>query len=248
MKKYLLTLMSVATVMMFAACSTDNSNDDGYDENPKAGTDGFWCWKVTTQVTENLTQVEYMWNTELDVLAYVNAMKQTGLNITYEKSNAGDKFACDEAEKAADKQNLDDFEGLFDYKKHYENFEPGIYMRDNELLAKGTDGCTFHIPDVTDLASTGAMMGTPIYPTAFTGWDGRNTIYSFTVDYYNDNDGNLFTYTYEDTVFTVIKTEYSPTSTNILYSTETGAAVELTNFFDVTGYEKIADEVEAMGN
>lgn len=241
MKKYLLTLMSVATVMMFAACSTDNSNDDGYDENPKAGTDGFWCWKVTTQVTENLTQVEYMWNTELDVITYVNALKQTGLNITYEKSGADDKLSCDEANKAADKQNLDDIEGLFDYKKHYENFEPGIYMRDNELLAKGTDGCTFHIPDVTDLASTGAMMGTPIYPVAFTGWDGKNTTYSFTVDYYNDNDGNLFTYTYEDTVFTVIKTEYSPTSTNILYSTETGAAVELTNFFDITGYEKIAD-------
>ena len=107
MKKYLLALMS-ASVMMFAACSTD-SGDDETNDNPKAGTDGYWCWKVTTQVTENLTQVEYMWNTELDVLAYVNAMKQTGLNITYEKSNAGDKFACDEAEKAADKQNLDDF-------------------------------------------------------------------------------------------------------------------------------------------
>lgn len=240
MKKYLLALMS-AGVMMFAACSNDNSNDEGYDDNPKAGTDGFWCWKITTQVTENLTQVEYVWNTELDVLAYVNALKQTGLNITCEKSNADDKLSCDEADKAADKQNLDEVEGLFDYKKHYENFEPGIYMRDNELLAKGTDGSTFHISDVTALASIGALMGTPIYPGAFTGWDGKNTTYSFSAEYYNDNDGNWQTYTFEDTVFYAIKTEYSPTTTNILYSTESGAAVGLINFMDVAGYEKVAD-------
>ena len=81
MKKYLLSMICAASVVMFVACDEDNS---GNEDNPVAGTNGNYCWKVTTTVLGTLPQVSYMWDTEAEVKLYVGRLQQAGLDVSYE--------------------------------------------------------------------------------------------------------------------------------------------------------------------
>ena len=215
MKKYLyLALMCLLSAGMFMSCDPVNPTNPTDEDNPAAGTDGYWCWKLTTVIpmegTDDYVEVEYTWDTEEHITQYVATMnemgKESGTTVKYEKSTAKDKNEC---------QKLDDEQGggnggeITDWTLHYQQAEPGIYMNGNDLLAKGTDGSIFHIDDVTSMQIPGAAGGKECIPNNWHAYDGKMSTYFFWMDYYNDNDGNWQTYTYQDTVFYKNQTEWS---------------------------------------
>ncbi len=235
MKKYLLSMICAASVVMFAACDDDNS---GSDDNPVAGTDGNYCWKVTTNIMEGITDVSYMWDNELSVKAYVAQMQASGLDIEYEKSSAKDYNECSKLQDGT----ADDMQSEIDKwlkGDKYESAEPGIYVNsEGELVAKGTDGSVFMIDDTSQFLSTLAMYCEPFYPAGFQAWDGKSSIYSFSMDYYNDNDGNAFTSHYEDTIGTVVVAEYPASG---LYSIDAVKLEFTMPFMSFDDYNKIAE-------
>lgn len=235
MKKYLLSMICAASVMMIAACDDDNS---GSDDNPVAGTDGNYCWKVTTNIMGGFSQVTYMWDNELSVKAYVAQMQASGLDIEYEKSSAKDYNECSKLQDGT----ADDMQSEIDKwlkGDKYESAEPGIYVNsERELVAKGTDGSVFMIDDTSQFLSTLAMYCEPFYPAGFQAWDGKSSIYSFSMDYYNDNDGNAFTSHYEDTIGTVVVAEYPASG---LYSIDAVKLEFTMPFMSFDDYNKIAE-------
>ena len=202
MKKYFyLALACLASVVMFVACEPTTGPDaPSGEDNPKAGENGEYCWKVTTTLGGGLISTsEYWWETEEEIKTTIKALNDAaGENIySYEKSSAKDKNECEELDKAAKEE--DPTHGNYDWKANYEKADPGIYMNENELLAKGTDGSVFHIADVTEYQQP--LEDAPeAIPAHWVGWDGKNSTYSFELHYYNDNDGNWMTHTYQDTV------------------------------------------------
>ena len=257
MKKYFYLLL--ACTFMFASC--DPVTPDVPDEdNPTAGTNGEYCWKLTTTVpmpgTDDYVEVEYEWNTEEEIIRIVTtlneAYKETGTKVTYEKSSAKDKNECIELDNNAG-GNGDE---ITDWKKHYQEAEPGIYMNGNELLAKGTDGSIFHIDDVTSLQTPGAGGGKPCIPNNWHAYDGKSSTYFFWMDYYNDNDGNWMTYTYEDTVFYSVEDKWAPSLLEAAIDADGGRInfmffkdfkkVEDAGTFEET-YVKIAKRVQVRG-
>lgn len=235
MKKYLLSMICAASVVMFVACDDDNS---GSDDNPVAGTDGNYCWKVTTNIMGGFSQVTYMWDNELSVKAYVAQMQASGLDIEYEKSSAKDYNECSKLQDGT----ADDMQSEIDKwlkGDKYESAEPGIYVNsEGELVAKGTDGSVFMIDDTSQFLSTLAMYCEPFYPAGFQAWDGKSSIYSFSMDYYNDNDGNAFTSHYEDTIGTVVVAEYPASG---LYSIDAVKLEFTMPFMSFDDYNKIAE-------
>ena len=235
MKKYLLSMICAASVVMFVACDDDNS---GSDDNPVAGTDGNYCWKVTTNIMGGFSQVTYMWDNELSVKAYVAQMQASGLDIEYEKSSAKDYNECSKLQDGT----ADDMQSEIDKwlkGDKYESAEPGIYVNsERELVAKGTDGSVFMIDDTSQFLSTLAMYCEPFYPAGFQAWDGKSSIYSFSMDYYNDNDGNAFTSHYEDTIGTVVVAEYPASG---LYSIDAVKLEFTMPFMSFDDYNKIAE-------
>jgi len=235
MKKYLLSMICAASVVMFVACDDDNS---GSDDNPVAGTDGNYCWKVTTNIMGGITDVSYMWDNESSVKAYVAQMQASGLDIEYEKSSAKDYNECSKLQDGT----ADDLQSEIDKwlkGDKYESAEPGIYVNsEGELVAKGTDGSVFMIDDTSQFLSTLAMYCEPFYPAGFQAWDGKSSIYSFSMDYYNDNDGNAFTSHYEDTIGTVVVAEYPASG---LYSIDAVKLEFTMPFMSFDDYNKIAE-------
>lgn len=235
MKKYLLSMICAASVVMFAACDDDNS---GSDDNPVIGTDGNYCWKVTTNIMEGITEVSYMWDNELNIKRYVEQMQASGLDIEYEKSSAKDYNECSKLQDGT----ADDMQSEIDKwlkGDKYESAEPGIYVNsEGELVAKGTDGSVFMIDDTSQFLSTLAMYCEPFYPAGFQAWDGKSSIYSFSMDYYNDNDGNAFTSHYEDTIGTVVVAEYPASG---LYSIDAVKLEFTMPFMSFDDYNKIAE-------
>lgn len=235
MKKYLLSMICAASVVMFVACDDDNS---GSDDNPVAGTDGNYCWKITTNIMEGISNVSYMWDNELSVKAYVAQMQASGLDIEYEKSSAKDYNECSKLQDGT----ADDMQSGIDKwlkSDKYESAEPGIYVNsERELVAKGTDGSVFMIDDTSQFLSTLAMYCEPFYPAGFQAWDGKSSIYSFSMDYYNDNDGNAFTSHYEDTIGTVVVAEYPASG---LYSIDAVKLEFTMPFMSFDDYNKIAE-------
>ena len=239
MKNYLFSMICAAGVMMFAACDDDNSSNGANGNNPVAGTDGYWCWKVTTTVLGNLPQVTYMWDKEDDVKLYVSRLKSTGLDVSYEKSSAKDYNECSELENNSGDENQGNIDDFFNTTKKYEQSEPGIYVNsEGELVAKGIDGSVFMIDDTSQFLSTLAMYCEPFYPAGFQAWDGKSSIYSFSMDYYNDNDGNAFTSHYEDTIGTVVVAEYPASG---LYSIDAVKLEFTMPFMSFDDYNKIAE-------
>ena len=236
MKKYLLSMICAASVVMFVACDDDNS---GSDDNPVAGTDGNYCWKVTTNIMEGISNVSYMWDNELSVKAYVAQMQASGLDIEYEKSSAKDYNECSKLQDGT----ADDLQSEIDKwlkGDKYESAEPGIYVNsERELVAKGTDGSVFIVPDTADFSDVVAPGVKPFYPTGFKAWDGQMSIYEFTMDCYNDNDGNWLTASYQDTVGTVRVGEYA--SSGILTSIDLVKTEFTLPFASFDDYTKIAE-------
>lgn len=264
MKKYLYFLLTLClTGMLMVGCNLPKPDPDDpteETENPKAGDDGYWCWKVTTTIpmegTDDFVTVEYQWETAEEIALYVETMneayKATGGKVTYEKSNAKDKNECSELDDQAG-SNIDD---LTDWKKQYEKAEPGIYMNGNALLAKGTDGSIFHIDDVTSLQTPNAAGGKPCIPNNWRAYDGKSSTYFFWMDYYNDNDGNWMTFTYEDTVFYSVEDKWAPSQLetaidgdggrmNFLFFKEYTKVEDAGNFEET--YIKIAKRVQVCG-
>lgn len=235
MKKYLLSMICAASVVMFAACDDDNS---GSDDNPVIGTDGNYCWKVTTNIMEGITEVSYMWDNELNIKRYVEQMQAPGLDIEYERSSAKDYNECSKLQDGT----ADDMQSEIDKwlkGDKYESAEPGIYVNsERKLVAKGTDGSVFMIDDTSQFLSTLAMYCEPFYPAGFQAWDGKSSIYSFSMDYYNDNDGNAFTSHYEDTIGTVVVAEYPASG---LYSIDAVKLEFTMPFMSFDDYNKIAE-------
>ena len=228
-------MICAASVVMFVACDDDNS---GSDDNPVAGTDGNYCWKITTNIMEGISNVSYMWDNELSVKAYVAQMQASGLDIEYEKSSAKDYNECSKLQDGT----ADDMQSGIDKwlkSDKYESAEPGIYVNsERELVAKGTDGSVFMIDDTSQFLSTLAMYCEPFYPAGFQAWDGKSSIYSFSMDYYNDNDGNAFTSHYEDTIGTVVVAEYPASG---LYSIDAVKLEFTMPFMSFDDYNKIAE-------
>jgi len=261
MKKYFYLLLTIClSTMVMVSCNLPKPDPDDPTEetNPKAGEDGYWCWKVTTTIpmegTDDYVEVSYEWETEEEivrVVATLNEMhKATGGKVTYEKSSAKDRKECADLDDAAG-GNIDD---LLDYKATYEKAEPGIYMNGNTLLAKGTDGSIFHIDDVTSLQTPGAAGGKPCIPNNWEAYDGKSSTYFFWMDYYNDNDGNLWTYTYEDTVFYSVEDKWAPAlleeaidgvRMNFLFFKDYKKVEDAGNFEET--YIKIAKRVQVCG-
>ena len=117
--------------MMIAACDDDNS---GNEDNPVAGTNGNYCWKVTTTVLGTLPQVSYMWDTEAEVKLYVGRLQQAGLDVSYEKSSAKDYNECSELENNSGDENQGNIDDFFNTTKKYEQAEPGIYVNSEGKL------------------------------------------------------------------------------------------------------------------
>ncbi len=241
MKKYFyLALVCFLSAGMFMACDPTNTPDNpggGDEDNPKAGENGEYCWKVTATLEGGLiSTTEYWWETEEEVKATVDALNSSaGANIyTYEKSSAKDKNECDELDKAA--KDDDPTHGNYDWKANYEKAEPGIYMNGNELLAKGTDGCIFHILDVTEYQQPLEVAPEAI-PAHWIGWDGKNSTYSFELHYYNDNDGNWMTHTYQDTVLYCMEKKWADAYLQDMVDAD-GGRMAFMNFHSFT---KIAD-------
>jgi len=236
MKKYLLSMICAVSVMMIAACDEDNS---GNEDNPAAGTNGNYCWKVTTTVLGTLPQVSYMWDTEAEVKLYVGRLQQAGLDVSYEKSSAKDYNECSELENNSGDENQGNIDDFFNTTKKYEQAEPGIYVNsEGKLVAKGTDGSVFIVPDTSQFLSTLAMFCEPFYPAGFQAWDGKSSIYSFSMDYYNDNDGNAFTSHYEDTIGTVVVAEYPASGLSSIDAVKLEFTMPFMSFDD---YNKIAE-------
>lgn len=238
MKKYFYLLLACAFV--FAGCDPVTPvNPD--EDNPTAGTNGEYCWKLTTTIpmegTDDYVEVEYEWNTEEEIIRIVTtlneAYKETGTKVTYEKSSAKDKNECIELDNNAG-GNGDD---ITDWRAHYAKAEPGIYMNGNTLLAKGTDGSIFYIDDVTSLQTPGAAGGKPCIPNNWHAYDGKSSTYFFWMDYYNDNDGNWMTFTYEDTVFYSVEDKWAPSLLEDAIDTDGGRI----NFMFFKDYQKVED-------
>ena len=145
---------------------------------------------------------------------------------------------------------------LTDYKETYKNAEPGIYMNGNRLLAKGTDGSIHSIEDVTSLQTPQAAGGKPCIPNNWHAYDGKSSTFFFWMDYYNDNDGNWQTFTYEDTVFYSVETKWNDAQLEMALDGYAGRTdfmffkdykkVEDAGNFEET-YIKIAKRVQALG-
>ena len=133
----MLTLCLSTMLLVNCTPHTEEPENPTEEENPKAGENGEYCWKVTATTDGGLiTSTEYWWDTEEEVKAAVDALNAAvGENIySYEKSNAQDKNECTELDNAAKED--DPTHGNFDWKTNYEKAAPGIYMNNNELLAK----------------------------------------------------------------------------------------------------------------
>ena len=127
--------------------------------------------------------------------------------------------------------------GIFiDWKADYDKVAPGIYMNGNDLLAKGTDGSTFHIDDVTSLQWPGAAGGESCIPNNWHGYDGKQTTYFFWMEYYNDNDGNWITHNYEDTIFYKEATFWDKSEEMVMQ-----ARADMTYFMFIDDYQKVED-------
>ena len=241
-KKIFLALMCLASMSMFTACNPNKITDPDDptiidDDNPIAGTNGEYCWKVTFTSEDGLISTsEYWWETEEEVKNTVKALNDaSGTNYySYEKSTAKDKNECDELDKAA--QEEDPTHGNYDWKANYEKAEPGIYMNGNELLAKGTDGCIFHILDVTEYQQPLEVAPEAI-PAHWIGWDGKSSTYSFELHYYNDNDGNWMTHTYQDTVLYCMEAKWADASLQDMVDIYGGRMA----FMGFHSFTKIAD-------
>ena len=225
MKKHLLALMSMAGVLTFAACDIIDDAEDSVQQE--------YCWKVTIDDGYDSPVITtYSWNTKAEIEIVVEGMKSEGYNVSYEKSSAGDANACEDL-------NTNSLEGLVNFRKKYEETAPGIYMKGDSLLAKGTDGSIFVIPDVTDL---GSPMGEKFYPNGFVGYDGKSTTYEFRMDYANDIDDNWLTQTFKDTVFYAAKSEWAANSADVVYTLDNALNVLVYSYFyNISRYEKIAD-------
>ena len=238
-KKIFLALMCLASMSMFIACDPVNNPDSIDDDNPVAGTDGYWCWKLTTTIpmdgTDDYVEVEYTWDTEEHLIQYIpllnESLKESGGKVVYEKSSAKDKDECQELD---DTQGGGNQEEISDWNAHYDKAEPGIYMNGNELLAKGTDGSIFHIDDVTSLQMPGAAGGKECIPNNWDAYDGKMSTYFFWMDYYNDIDNNWQTYTYQDTVFYKNQVEWSSKDDALLQG-------GVTYFMFFKDYKKVAE-------
>ena len=265
MKKNLyLALIIIACSAMFSACKTEPNDPDEPTtiDNPTAGTDGYWCWKVITttksETTSDVVAWEYYWMTEAEVKAFVETMNATqdedsDVVFTYEKSSAKDKNECNELQNGDNNNNMED---ISNWKGIYEKAAPGIYMNGNELLAKGTDGSIHHIPDVTSLQTPQAMGGKPSIPNNWHAYDGKSSTYFFWMDYYNDNDGNWLTYTYEDTIFYSVQDKWdnSQLDNMIDFKGDRTTFMSFSHFTKVDDagtfeetYAKIAKRVQACG-
>ena len=121
------------------------------------------------------------------------------------------------------------------YEEAYKNAAPGIYMRGNYLLAKGTDGSVFTIDDVTVFPTMEAVTNDKFLPADFKAWDGKLSTYIFGIELYNDNDGNWQTYTYEDTVSITVQTKYTEELVKV-YSEPLK-----TQFLSIKEFQKVAD-------
>ena len=242
MKKYFyLALVCLASVTMFTACGSDPTTDPDdpktEEEPPKAGENGEYCWKVTATLDGGLiSTTEYWWETEEEIKTTIKALNDAaGENIySYEKSTAKDKNECEELDKAAKEE--DPTHGNFDWKANYEKAEPGIYMNGNELLAKGTDGSIFNIADVTEYQQP--LEDAPeAIPAHWIGWDGKHSTYSFELHYYNDNDGNWMTHTYQDTVLYCMENKWDDAHLQDMVDAEGGRIA----FMSFHSFKKIAE-------
>ena len=67
---------------MFMSCDPVNPTNPTDEDNPVAGTDGYWCWKLTTVIpmegTDDYVEVEYTWDTEEHITQYVATMNEMG--------------------------------------------------------------------------------------------------------------------------------------------------------------------------
>ena len=214
----------MAGVLTFAACDIIDDAEDSVQE---------YCWKITIDAGDDAPLITtYSWNSKAEIEIVVEGMKSNGYNVSYEKSSVGDADACEDL-------NTNSLEGLINFRKKYEETAPGIYMKGDSLLAKGTDGSIFVIPDVNDL---GSPMGEKFYPNHFAGYDGKATTYEFSMEYANDNDGNWLTQTFEDTVFYAQKSEWAANATEQVYSLDHALNVLVYSYFyNISRFEKIAD-------
>ena len=128
----------------------------------------------------------------------------------------------------------DDGDDDYDWGKAYRETDPGIYMNGNELLAKGTDGSIFHIDDITSMQQPQAAMAPECIPNNFDAYDGKWSTFFFWMDYYNDNDGNLMTFTYQDTVFYKVQEEWDE-------STKQDINAMMFLFSAIKSYTKVAE-------
>ena len=245
MKKYFyLALVCFLSAGMFMACDPTNTPDNpggGDEDNPTAGTNGEYCWKVTTTIpmegTDDYVEVEYTWDTEENIIDYVTTMnemgKESGMTWKYEKSTAKDKKECQELDDEQGGGNIDD---VRDYKERYKKTEPGIYMNGNTLLAKGTDGSLFYIPDVTSYQQPLEVAPEAI-PAQWVGWDGKSSLFHFELHYYNDNDGNWMTHTYQDTILYCMEDKWGGEFKDDAIAGESG----IMQFMFFKDFQKVAD-------
>lgn len=201
MKKHsFFALICILSAVLFCACDLDIRGEEHADaSNQEPGTDGYWCWEVI--VTEDgVSTTGYWWKTDAGIELETQMLSEYSggtKEYSYSKLPNNDKDSC---------HNLNN--NPLDWKANYEKAVPGIYMNGDELLAKGTDGSIFHIPDVNSLQTPGAAGGKECIPNNFHAYDGDRSTYFFWMDYYNDNDGNWQTYSYDDTVFYKVQTEW----------------------------------------
>lgn len=224
----MLTLCLSTMLLVNCTPHTEEPENPTEEENPKAGENGEYCWKVTATTDGGLiTSTEYWWDTEEEVKAAVDALNAAvGENIySYEKSNAQDKNECTELDNAAKED--DPTHGNFDWKTNYEKAAPGIYMNNNELLAKGTDGCIYYIPDVTQMQLP--ETGDPCIPGRWQAWDGKSSTYSFSMYYCNDYN--------KDTVFCCTEHKWDASQLEDMVDAY-GGRIMFSAFHD---YTKVAD-------
>lgn len=180
MKKRLsLFLMCCMAAVLMTSCHLNDPNDPlaGLDKVTKA------CWKVTTTFSrtgqQDKTTVSYYWGTEYDAGSYVldltRLYNSDAVKIEYVKSDIADEHACYENGGVSGNAEEGDVEGQFFI------LEEGIYMndKDHSLLAKGTDGSIFEIPDVEKYMEQLGDGTNYILPEQFKAWDGKQSEYSF---------------------------------------------------------------------